>query len=43
MCFPVLFLQAKNPSPEQIGRAVGMLGGGLSEALIVEELLKTNE
>jgi hypothetical protein len=27
-------------TPEQIGRAVGMLGGGLSEALIIEELLK---
>ena len=30
----------QNPTPEQIGRAVGMLGGGLSEALIIEELLK---
>jgi hypothetical protein len=30
----------QKPTPEQIGRAVGMLGGGLSEALIIEELLK---
>jgi hypothetical protein len=30
----------QKPTPEQIGRAVGMLGGGLSEALVIEELLK---
>jgi len=30
----------QKPTPEQIGRAVGMLGGGLSEALIIQELLK---
>jgi hypothetical protein len=30
----------QKPTPGQIGRAVGMLGGGLSEALIIEELLK---
>jgi hypothetical protein len=30
----------QKPTPEQIGRAVGVLGGGLSQALIIEELLK---
>jgi hypothetical protein len=30
----------QKPTSEQIGRAVGVLGGGLSEALTIEELLK---
>lgn len=30
----------EKPTKEHIGRAAGMLGGGLSEALILEELLK---
>jgi hypothetical protein len=33
----------ENPTSEQIGQAVGMLRGGMQQALIIETLLKNKE